>query len=246
MAVRSNAGLMTYESSAPDLKVVQIPGTPHYCLADDGAIARLCAHYRRLDWDRSFLEIPAIASRLAPGSLVIDAGAFIGDTTHLFLSRGCRVFAIEPQQDAFTVLEYNCPSAICLRKAVGERGQTAVLTNMVSNTPANNLGARQVAADPGGSPVLALDDLDPHRCDFIKMDVEGFEPFALRGAEQLIRRTQPVLHIEVNQPALRSQGFSGQRAIYDIVEAWGYKISVPFMSERIGGDLPWDIVCEPG
>jgi FkbM family methyltransferase len=237
---------MTYESSAPDLKVVQIPGTPHYCLADDGAIARLCAHYRRLDWDRTFLEIPAIAERLAPGTVVIDAGAFIGDTTHLFLSRGCGVIAIEPQQDAFTVLEFNCPSAICIRKAVGERGQTAVLTNMVSNTVADNLGARQVAADPKGTPVLALDDLDPHRCDFIKMDVEGFEPYALRGAERLIRRTRPVLHIEVNQPALRSQGFSGQRAIYEIVEGWGYRISVPFMTERVGGDLPWDIVCVPG
>ena len=236
---------MTYESSAPDLKVIQIPGTPHYCLADDGAISRICCQARRLDWDHSFLAIPEIASRLAPGSVVIDAGAFIGDTTHLFLTRGSTVIAIEPQQDAFTVLEFNCPNAICIKKPLGQKGQTVLLTNAVSNTPANNLGARQVAADPAGTPVLALDDLNPHRCDFIKMDVEGFEPYALKGAEQLIRRTRPVLHIEINLPALRSHGFADHRAVYDLLEGWGYRLSVPFMPERIGTDLPWDIVCVP-
>ncbi len=236
---------MTYESSSPELKVMQIPGTPYYCLADDGAISRICCQMRRLDWDQSFLAIPEIAARLVPGSVVIDAGAFIGDTTHLFLSRGCNVLAIEPQQDAFTVLEFNCPNAICLRKAVGAKGQSAVITSTVSNTPNNNLGARQVAADPAGAPVLALDDLNPHRCDFMKIDVEGFEPFALKGGEQFIRRTKPVLHIEVNLPALRSQGFADHRAIYDLLESWGYRLTVPFMAERIGTDLPWDIVCIP-
>ncbi len=233
------------QSASPILRTLQIPGTRHHCLADDGAISRLCLQGGRLDWDRSYLAIPEIAARLVPGATVIDAGAFIGDTAHLFLARGCKVIAIEPQEDAFAVLEYNCPDAICIKKAVGQRGQRILPTFQVSNTPANNLGARQVAQTAEGMPVLALDDLDPHRCDFIKIDVEGFEPYALLGAEQLIRRTRPVLHIEVNLPALRSQGFADHRAVYDPLEAWGYRISVPLMRERIGTDLPWDIVCIP-
>jgi FkbM family methyltransferase len=236
---------MTYESTSPTLKVLQIPGTPYYCLGDDGAISRLCCHYRRLDWDQSYLEIPEIASRLVKGAVVVDVGAFIGDTAHLFIKRGCNVIAIEPQQDAFTLLEFNCPEAICIRKPVGARGQRVVLTDTVSNTVANNLGARQVAASEAGTPVLALDDLNPHRCDFLKIDVEGFEPHALAGGEQFIRRTRPVLQIEINLPALRSQGFADHRSVYAPLENWGYRISVPQMAERIGTDLPWDIVCVP-
>lgn len=237
---------MTYESTAPSLKVVQIPGTPYYCLADDGAITKHCFRFGRLDWDQTLLAIPAIAQRLVPGAFVMDVGAFIGDTTHLLLKRGCNVIAIEPQQDAFSVLEFNCPDAICIRKAVGSRGQTVTPTSVVSNTFAENLGARQVVSDPNGAPVLVLDDLNPHRCDFFKMDVEGFEPYALKGAEQFIRRTRPVMHIEINRPALRSQGFADHRAIYDIIAGWGYRITVPILAERVGTDEPWDIVCLPG
>jgi hypothetical protein len=35
------------------------------------------------------------------------------------------------------------------------------------------------------------------RVDLIKLDVEGAELFALRGAEQVIRRTKPILFIEM-------------------------------------------------
>jgi FkbM family methyltransferase len=236
---------MSHESTAPSLNVVQIPGTPHYCLADDGAITKHCLRFGRLDWDQSLLAVPAIRQRLVPGAAVLDVGAFIGDTTHLFIRLGCKVIAVEPQQDAFTVLEYNCPDAICIRKAVGMRGQTVVPTNTVSNTFAENLGARQVAPNPTGAPVMALDDLNPHTCDFLKMDVEGFEPHALKGGEQFIRRTRPVMHIEINLPALRSHGFADQRAVYDLIESWGYRITVPLLPERIGTDDPWDIVCLP-
>lgn len=240
---------MAQESHAPLLRTVQIPGTPYFCLADDQAITRHCFRFGRLDWDWSFLAVPAIAARLAPGNVVIDVGAYIGDSTHLFLKRGCTVIAIEPQVDAFALLEHNCPDAICIRKAVGVRGQCVGLDRgTYEAAQAMNLGARQVAVQEpggGGTPVLALDDLNPHRCDFLKIDVEGFEPFALRGAEQLIRRARPVIHIEVNLPALRSQGFDGARPIYELIQAWGYEITVPLLPERVGTEDPWDIVCIP-
>lgn len=238
---------MIHESVSPILRTVQIPGTPHFCLADDRAVTPLCLQTGRLDWDQSFLFIPDIARQLKPGAVVLDVGAFIGDTTHLFLRRGCAVIAVEPQEDAFTLLEHNCPQSINLKRAVGMRGQSIVLTSAVSNTVSSNLGARQVAEHHGleARPVLALDDLNPYRCDFLKIDVEGFEPFALRGAENFIRRTRPVMHIEINQPALRSQGFSGSSDVYAVVESLNYQISVPQRPERIGTDDPWDILCIP-
>lgn len=225
--------------------VVRIPGTPHYALAGDASITRHCLAAGRLDWDRSILGVPAVAERLVPGAAVIDAGAYIGDTTHLFLSRGCTVIAIEPQPDAFAALTANCPGAACVRNPLGRRGQRVTLTAYVSNTFADNLGARQVATDANGVEVLALDALNPHRCDVLKIDCEGFEPHVLAGAESLIRRTRPVLYVEINQPALRSHGFAGFRDVYEPLERWGYKLSVPRWAERVGTDEPWDVLAVP-
>jgi hypothetical protein len=99
---------------------------------------------------------------------------------------------------------------------------------------ADDLGiTRQVCADPAtGDLVLALDDLNPHACSFIKIDAEGFEPYVIKGAQALICRTRPILHIEVNLPALRSQGFQGAEFL-NLVQSWGYQINVR-QPERVG------------
>jgi hypothetical protein len=89
-----------------------------------------------------------------------------------------------------------------------------------------------------------LDELNPHQCDFIKIDIEGFEPYALEGAAELIQRTRPVLHVEVNLPALKDQGFMGKESVYDMIRAWNYEIT-PRKPENVGTTTPWDVVCVP-
>lgn len=228
-----------------NIQVVQIPGTPFIALAQDQSITRFCMQTGRLDWDQSIAAHPAIRSRLQPGAVVIDAGAYIGDTTKLFERFGCFVYAIEPRDDAFVVLQHNCPQCICIKRPLGRRGQKVSFSNALSNTEASNLGGRQVQVDDKSNMTcMALDELNPHRCDFLKMDVEGFEPHALEGAAELITRTRPVLHVEVNLPALQTQGFNGMEAVYDIVRSWNYSIE-PRQPERIGTGTPWDIVCVP-
>jgi FkbM family methyltransferase len=163
---------------------LQIPGTPYLCLRDDRAITSHCLRTGRLDWDRTILDIPAVSFALKPGNVVIDVGAYIGDTTIIFEQAGCIVFAFEPRPDAFACLEINCPRSVCLKKAAGLRGQRVVFSDMVSNSFPGNLGGRQVQAVSDGSSglsTIALDELNPHSCHFIKVDAEGFEPHVLQG-----------------------------------------------------------------
>lgn len=51
---------------------------------------------------------------------------------------------------------------------------------------------------PGDVPVVRIDDKydEDVTVDFIKLDCEGFELFALQGAEQLILRSKPVICVE--------------------------------------------------
>ena len=230
------------------VNVLQIPGTQFVCIAEDRSITQPCMQTGRLDWDQSILLVPEIAERIKPGNVVIDVGAYIGDTTVMFEQRGCVVFALEPREDAFICLTYNLPHVIAIRRPVGMRNQFVNFRDeMIPHNDPGNLGGRQVKqADQqsGQLKCISLDEINPHRCDFIKVDAEGFEPYVLNGAEQLIRRTKPVLHVEVNLPALKDHGFTDPRTVYDIISAWGYRI-YERQPERIGSHIPWDLVCVP-
>ena len=43
--------------------------------------------------------------------------------------------------------------------------------------------------------IVPLDEV-VEKADFLKLDIEGYEPFALRGAAKLIERSKPVILIE--------------------------------------------------
>ena len=49
---------------------------------------------------------------------------------------------------------------------------------------------------PGDIPTILIDDLDLAVLDFIKLDVEGYELRALRGAEATLKRCRPVVMFE--------------------------------------------------
>lgn len=86
--------------------------------------------------------------------------------------------------------------------ALGE--QAGMVSIHTSNTSS---GDSWVNGD-GDIPLVRLDDYDLHDVDFIKLDCEGFELFALRGAEQTLKRCKPVICVE--QKPGRAQKFGLQ------------------------------------
>ena len=62
------------------------------------------------------------------------------------------------------------------------------------------------------------------RIDLIKIDVEGAEVRALRGASDLLSRSDsPPVIFEVNEPVLRSLGESG-RSLCELMTGFGYQL----------------------
>jgi FkbM family methyltransferase len=140
-----------------------------------------------------------------PGDVVLDIGANIGAHTLFFAKKvgpTGRVFAFEPQRVVFQTLCANMAlnslsNVHCMLVAVGdEPGQVMVPAFNYAQT--NNYGGVEIDTFASGepTPVITLDSLELSACRFMKVDVEGMELKALKGAVQTIKRHKPILYVE--------------------------------------------------
>ena len=92
-------------------------------------------------------------------------------------------------------------------------------------TGANSSG--DTYCDPDGeheAMIARLDDCAlPHGIDFLKLDCEGFEYFALKGGEKTIREDKPVIIVE--QKPGKGQNFGlAEDAAVKLLQEWGAHI----------------------
>jgi FkbM family methyltransferase len=137
-------------------------------------------------------------SFLAPGDLVFDVGAHIGNYTRILLAAGCKVVSVEPQPDCVAILRRAFNDRIIVIEAAASDSQgTATLhvspAGMISSMSPDWMRRTQASgrfADrpwDAGRPItvntVPLDALVAAygRPAFIKIDVEGHELAVLRG-----------------------------------------------------------------
>lgn len=142
---------------------------------------------------------------IAPGDLVFDVGAHVGDRIASFRRLRARVVAVEPQPAAYRTLKMlfgRDRDVDLVRSAVGRTIGTAEMSLNLGNPTISTLSRDFISASrdaPGWEgeawrdtievPVTTLDALiEAHgRPSFIKLDVEGFEAEALAGLSSPVR-----------------------------------------------------------
>ena len=139
-----------------------------------------------------------------PGTVVIDAGANIGNHTVFFAAiLGAKVEAIEPFPANYDLIRMNVVANGLERRvrihclALGEREGRGV----AEIGQENNLGT--VSVRPGGSigdiPIATLDSIAADLpVGLIKIDVEGGEAGVLAGASRTLRRWLPDIMVEAD------------------------------------------------
>jgi FkbM family methyltransferase len=195
---------------------------------------------KRLDYDRGMLDpvIPLIRKDMA----VLDIGAFIGSHTVEYLKHAACVVAFEPNPAAFACLSHNCPDAVRINVALGDRARTRYWTRIYPNCGASYLSDEET---PGclSVPVRVLDALQlPPRIGFIKLDAEGEEVAILRGARETIANHRPTMLIEVNKAALNRTGTSETELLW-VLREYGYETR-PIWPETEHGPQ-WDVIATP-
>lgn len=186
---------------------------------------------QHLAYDRDTL---AIMRRVLTGSAVaIDGGSHEGAILRemLTIAPQGRHFAFEPIPHLAEGLRVSYPTVRVHQKAIGEAPGTATFQHVVNDPGYSGLRFRDYdRSDPVFNEltveVVRIDDVvgPADQVAFIKLDLEGGEYHAMRGALGTVRRCRPVIVFEA---ARRSTGFYGVSAgqLFDlIVTEMGYSV----------------------
>lgn len=164
-------------------------------------------------------ETALCQSLIGPGDRVLDIGANIGYYTLLFcdlVSPSGSVTAIEPDPENFARLQRNLSAQVAdgrarlHRVALGSEACTARLYQADESAGLHRMYSSVCCNDNGTDvAVITGDSLDLAPLDFIKIDIEGYEPAALRGLARTLENS-PNLKIlsEFSPLSLWEAGFS--------------------------------------
>lgn len=166
-----------------------------------------------------------------PAACMIDVGANIGDTAALVRSAvAAPIYCIEGDPAIYDLLKKNIaamPQVSAHQCFLGERTETLQVM-----TAKDGWDLTLIPVNPGDSQaskpmsLLSLDDWSkqvgfPSPCKLLKLDIEGFDLRALRGATQLLTAHRPALLFEFNHQNLTKLGEDGLK-IFPHLASLGY------------------------
>jgi len=163
---------------------------------------------------------------ISAGATVIEGGANIGahtvELSRLVGPQGM-VLAFEPQRIVFQTLCANLALASCanvhaFQCGVGAAPGEIIVPFLPPDQPANFGGLSLLGAAVGEkTPLRTIDEFDLTACHLIKLDVEGMEVEALKGAAATVRAHRPLMYVE-NDRRERA------RELVALLLSWDYRL----------------------
>jgi FkbM family methyltransferase len=203
-----------------------------------------------------------------PGMNVVDIGANIGHHTVVFsklVGPKGRVLAVEAQQLLSRIVQVNAfvnglRNVEVLHAALGHK-KGVVHMNPVDyfvDTNFGSLGLSTEKKDGEAVTMVRLTDVmnDPTRQDmrigFIKMDIQGSELFALKGARDILKRDRPIIFSEISPVQMKNAGYDYREVYaflndlsYDILHPSDPDIAAGGIKKWQGGNDEWDVLAVP-
>lgn len=184
-------------------------------------------------WDdlHAWYDVPdIIMEHIIEKNVIVQAGGNCGLYVKKYAKKFNRVYTFEPVNELFRCLVLNVPddNVIKFQACLGEKHSLVNMNEHVSK----NIGGYHVGHSAGIIPTIKIDDLNLDVCNLIHLDIEGYELFALKGAQETINKYKPVIVIEHCEKWLNRYNTS----IYDIDEfltSMNYKYVCSARGDRI-------------
>lgn len=194
-----------------------------------------------------------IEDLIEPGSCALDIGTHIGvHTVCMSRKAGLKgaVIAFEPDYNFYAELLHTlkinqCENVVPICKALSETSGQGLLSTSLHSCPQiirsddSYTLAYQADKHPSGQLVdmVSLDSLNLKNLSLIKMDVENYEYFILKGAEETIKRNKPVIIFECWIGKDYDKSAPKEKANFDrvisLLESYGYDIHVIYCNDFI-------------
>lgn len=176
-----------------------------------------------------------IESIVKEGDIAVDVGASIGYFTLLLarlVGENGKVYSIEPTENQFQILEKNIEI-----NGYKERIQT---WNFAAGDKRDYVNIQANASHKNPVMAIVLDDILPEKVDFIKIDVDGSEPYVLRGLIKTIEKNPQLKMVIEYYPEYIEKLGGNPQDVMDILNTY-------FILEEIKGDYGgkyWNYYCK--
>lgn len=186
-------------------------------------------------------EMRVLDRLLASGGVAVDIGANAGIYAHALARHAAAVHAFEPLQEFCDYIRTRRSERIVVHHCAlaDAAGELRLFVPRIAGRP---VWTRASLAPPAGDsdtrlvPVRTLDSYGLERVDFIKVDVEGAEAAALRGARATLERHHPNLLVEIDRDRHTRQSFD---RLLDWLSELGYRPHVLAGDEIRPSEDPW-------
>jgi FkbM family methyltransferase len=154
--------------------------------------------------EQQWIADAAPRDTVQPGDVVVDVGAHIGTFDDDALRRGAsKCILVEPDPVNVECIRRNFPREIAEGKVViiaegaWSSHSTLEFAEGVANSGSGSFVLHENGARTISVPVRPLDEmLGAQRITYMKMDIEGAEREALKGAAQTLRQWKPVIMLD--------------------------------------------------
>ena len=134
--------------------------------------------------------------------ICIDAGANIGNHSLFFSRIFERVFSFEPNKEVFKLLAINAASVNNVKPFnLGLSDKKETLKAFIDK---GNLSSGKIVEDLDSNDIFQVEKLDNFKSEnnlakisYLKIDIEGHEEAALRGAKEILISDSPVVSLEM-------------------------------------------------
>ncbi len=217
-------------SSKEDRVLVELPKFKIYAMTNDTAIGQPLIIGKT--WETHVTN--AIVKHLKPGEVFLDIGANIGYFTLLAASivqDGGKVISFEPNPQNLqllysSIVENQFKNITVYPFAASDFPQMLGLATGGSNGTVVDVSSSAQKNYIVQS--IIVDELLQHerQINVIKIDIEGHEPFAIRGMDKLIKKHKPIIFTEFHPYNLRYNHNTEPQDYLKQLTEYGYRLSI--------------------